>query len=127
MNRGAALMILLVILIPPGCTYLGLNPSVIKGSEARDILKNRLAAFFVKDITDSNGTNVLLDLFIPALANIQDDRNYRRRDVEHCASLIYLVGLAIDQPRIAQRQSSDPASRFFPPVVCNLQPVEEIF
>ncbi|MDX1957919.1 MAG: TIGR04452 family lipoprotein, partial [Leptospiraceae bacterium] len=82
-----------------------LKPSRVRGKEAKEILQNRLASFFVKDITDSNSESLAADFLMPTLAKIQDDGIYKRRDVENCATRIFLIGIAIDQPSIVYNRT----------------------
>lgn len=114
------------VLFLSGCgvfANVGLNPSTVSGDEARSILQDRLAGFFVKDISDQNATSLGLDFFIADLAQIKPGSNYWRRDVEHCASVIYLVALAIDQPQITARTASSSDSRWPGPLLCSLKEV----
>ncbi|MDX1958394.1 MAG: hypothetical protein SFU98_07460, partial [Leptospiraceae bacterium] len=61
------------------------------------------------------------------------DGIYKRRDVENCATRIFLIGIAIDQPSIVYNRTkranqptrgSDPRSRFVPPLFCSVKKVD---
>jgi small lipoprotein (TIGR04452 family) len=102
----------------------------VSGEEAKLILRERLSSFFIKDISDNNTDAILGDFLMPNLARIEDDGIYSRREVENCATRIFLAGLAIDEPNIRANRSkrvgealnpSDPNSRFLPPLLCNLR------
>lgn len=102
----------------------------VKGDEAKQILKERLSSFFIKDLSDGNGEALIGDFLIPVIARIKDDGIYSRRDVENCASRIFLAGLAIDEPNIrynrtkpanAPPKASDPNARILPPLLCILK------
>jgi small lipoprotein (TIGR04452 family) len=103
--------------------------SRVRGTEAKQILKERLASFYIKDISDGNTEALVGDFLMPNLARIEDDGIYSRRDVESCATKIFLAGLAIDEPNITYNRNkkaseplkpSDPNSRVLPPLLCSL-------
>jgi small lipoprotein (TIGR04452 family) len=113
-----------------------LKPSRVKGKDAKVILQNRLASFFVKDITDSNIESLKGDFLMPVIAKIEDDGIYRRREIENCATRIFLLGVAIDQPSIIYNRNkrasqptrgSDPNSRIIPPLFCSIKKVDATF
>lgn len=104
----------------------------VKGSEAKQILRERLSSFYIKDISDENYEALGYDFLMPVLARINDNGIYRRRDVENCATRIFLAGLAIDEPSILYNRNkktsdpkrpSDPMSRAVPPLLCNIPDV----
>jgi small lipoprotein (TIGR04452 family) len=120
---------IIIIIIFIGCPITNkffLKPSRVKGIEAKQILNNRLASFFVKDISDSNGTSIAGDYLMPVIAGISDDSVYSRREIEHCASIILLAGIAIDRPQIATKSPSNPNSRYTPPTLCQLKPINDL-
>ncbi len=103
--------------------------SRVKGTEAKQILRERLSSFYIKDISDENYEALGYDFLIPVLARINDNGVYRRRDVENCASRIFLAALAIDEPSITYNRKkkasepkspSDPQSRAVPPLLCTI-------
>jgi small lipoprotein (TIGR04452 family) len=119
----------------PITNKLYLKANRVTGIEAKLILQNRLSSFFIKDITDSNASSLAGDYLIPTLAGINDSGVYSRRDVESCATKIFLIGLTIDEPNITanrkkkateQQLGSDPNSRFAPPLLCQLQNIDAI-
>ncbi|MCX7999750.1 MAG: TIGR04452 family lipoprotein, partial [Leptospiraceae bacterium] len=95
---------LITLLLFTNCPILnkvGLQKiSRVKGTEAKQILRERLSSFYIKDISDENYEALGYDFLMPVLARINDNGIYRRRDVENCASRIFLAGLAIDEPSI---------------------------
>ena len=112
------------------------KPGRVSGKEAKELIYNRTTSFFIKDITDSNSTALLGDFLMPVLAGVNDKSIYRRRDIESCSTKIILTGIAIDwQSILANRtvkpgqplQSSDPNSRVFPPLFCQLEDVSGKF
>ncbi len=112
-----------------------LKPSRVKGSEAKLILNNRLASLFVNDISTRSNNSLANDFLMSTLAGIQDDNIYSRRDVESCATKIFLAALAIDQPSIIANRTkkasdplrtSDPNSRLYPPVLCQLKAIDKV-
>lgn len=106
--------------------------SRVKGTEAKQILRERLSSFYIKDISDGNAEALGYDFLMPVFARINDNGIYRRRDVENCASRIFLAGLAIDEPSITYNRTkkasdpkrpSDPMSRAIPPLLCSIPDV----
>lgn len=132
------LTILFMILFQLNCPITNkfiLKPSRVKGTEAKYILQNRLASLFVNDISTSSNNSLAADFLMPAIAGIQDDKIYSRRDVESCATKIFLAAIAIDQPNISAnrtKKSSDPLltsdtnSRIYPPLLCNLRSIDKL-
>lgn len=127
------LLALVTVMLFTNCPILnkvGLQKiSRVKGTEAKQILRERLASFYIKDISDENGEALGYDFLMPVLARINDNGIYRRRDVENCASRIFLAGLAIDEPNITYNRTkkasdpkrpSDPMSRAIPPLLCSI-------
>jgi small lipoprotein (TIGR04452 family) len=124
------LIILVVFTHCPILNKVGLQKiSRVKGTEAKQILRERLSSFYIKDISDGNAEALAGDFLTPTLARIEDDGIYRRRDVENCASKIFLAALAIDEPNISYNRTkkrtdplkpSDPNSRILPPVLCSI-------
>ncbi len=107
-----------------------LKTNRVKGDEAKIILQERLSSFFVKDISEGNAESLAGDFLMPVLAKLDDTSVFSRRDVENCASRIFLIGIAIDQPNIIYNRTkrasdpirkSDPNSRFLPPLFCTIQ------
>ncbi len=112
-----------------------LKPSRIKGSEAKLILNNRLSSLFVNDISTGSNDSLAYDFLISTLAGIQNDNVYSRRDVESCATKIFLAAVAIDQPSIVANRTkkavdplrtSDPNSRLYPPILCQLKAIDKV-
>lgn len=130
------LLSLVTILLFTNCPILnkvGLNKITrVKGTEAKQILQERLSSFYIKDISDNNYEALGYDFLIPVLARINENGLYRRRDVENCASRIFLAALAIDEPSITYNRTkkanepkrpSDPMSRAVPPLLCSIPDV----
>lgn len=112
-----------------------LKPSRVKGNEAKLILNNRLASLFVNDISTGSKDSLAYDFLMSTLAGIQEDNVYSRRDVESCATKIFLAALAIDQPSIVANRTkkasdpfrtSNPNSRLYPPVLCQLKVIDKV-
>ncbi len=112
-----------------------LKASRVNGKDAKAILENRLASIYVNDISTSSGDSFGAALLIPNLAGIQEDKVYSRRDVESCATKIFLAAIAIDQPQISANRTkrasapllkSDPRSRLLPPLLCQLKPIDDL-
>lgn len=113
----------------------GPKTSRVTGQEARNILKYRLAALYINDFSTNSADSLNADFLIPQLAGLQDGQIYRRRDVESCATKTFLAAIAIDQPAIIRNRTkkasdplvpSDPNSRLVPPLLCRLQPVNDL-
>lgn len=127
--------LILNIIHCPITNKIFLKTSRVKGAEAKEILNNRLSSFFVNDISTGSNDSLAADLLIPILAGIQDDKIYSRRDVESCSTKIFLAAIAIDQPNITANRTkkasdplrtSDPRSRLYPPLLCQLKPIDKI-
>ncbi|HRG74013.1 MAG TPA: TIGR04452 family lipoprotein [Leptospiraceae bacterium] len=127
--------IVTIFLHCPITNKLFIKPSKVKGGEAKEIIKNRLASFFVNDISTNSNNSLAADFIIPSLAGIQDDKIYSRRDVENCATKIFLAAIAIDLPNITANRNkkssdplrtSDPNSRLIPPILCQLNAIDKI-
>lgn len=112
-----------------------LKPSRVKGIEAKEIITNRLSSLFVNDISTNSTASLAADFMITSLAGIQDEKIYSRRDVESCSTKIFLAAIAIDQPNIVANRNkrasdplltSDPNSRLFPPLLCQLKAIDEL-
>jgi small lipoprotein (TIGR04452 family) len=112
-----------------------LKASRVNGKDAKAILQNRLASLYVNDISTNSGDSFAAALLIPNLAGIQEDKVYSRRDVESCATKIFLAAIAIDQPQISANRTkrasaplltSDPNSRLFPPLLCQLKVADDL-
>ncbi len=110
-----------------------LKPSRIKGDEAKALLQNRLSSIYVNDISTGSNTSLGAAILIPALTGISDDKIYKRRDIENCATKIFLAAIAIDEPQIKANRTkrasdplrtSDPNSRLIPPLLCQLKEVD---
>lgn len=127
--------IVILLLHCPITNKLFIKPANVKGAEAKEIIQNRIASFFVNDISTSSNNSLAADFLIPSLAGIQDDKIYSRRDVENCATKIFLAAIAIVQPNIIanrNKKSSDPLrtsnpnSRLAPPMLCQLKAIDKI-
>ncbi len=112
-----------------------LKPSRVNGNEAKLILNNRLASLFVNDISTGSNNSLANDFLMSTLVGIQEDKVYSRRDVESCATKIFLAALAIDQPSIVANRTkkasdplrtSDPNSRLYPPMLCQLKAIDKL-
>lgn len=113
----------------------GPKTSRVTGEEAKDILKYRLASLYINDFSTQSSASLGADFIIPQLTGVQDGQIYRRRDVENCATRVFLAAVAIDQPAITANRTkkasdpvvqSDPNSRIFPPILCQLKPVNDL-
>lgn len=132
------IILLLIIFHTINCPFTNkflLKPSRVKGIEAKEILNNRLASLFVNDISTGSNTSLAYDFLIPTLAGIDENKIYKRQEVESCATRIFLAAIAIDQPNIMANRTkktsdpvktSDPNSRLFPPLICQLKNVDTI-
>ncbi|MCB1144403.1 MAG: TIGR04452 family lipoprotein [Leptospiraceae bacterium] len=134
MKNLSILIILLGLVNCPLLNKITLKTNRITGTEAKSILRERLASFYIKDISDSNPSALAGDFLLPTLAGIEDAGVYKRRDVENCAQRIYLVGIAIDQPSITANRGKkanepklpgDPNARFLPPLLCKIDKVDD--
>jgi len=125
MNTLKLLMFALVLLMLhcPAVDKFGLNPSHIKGSEAKVILTERLSSLFFKDLGDGNNDAGGGDLIASNLAGINEGSYYRRRDVEHCATSIYMASLAIHRAKTIYTAKAPVEARTIPPLLCKLKPV----
>lgn len=135
MKTFLSIIIFLNLLHCPITNKIILNPSRVKGSEAKDIIKNRLSSLYVSDISTSSITSLGYDILIPTLTGIDDNKVYSRRDVENCSTKIFLTSIAIDQPNITANKTkkatdpftqSDPNSRLYSPFVCQLESKDKL-
>jgi small lipoprotein (TIGR04452 family) len=135
-NKVFFLLSIIIILNFIHCPILNkfyTKPNRVRGTEAKQILQERLSSFYIKDISDSNQESLAADFLMPTIAKIQDEGIYSRRDVENCASRIFLIGIAIDAPSISYNRTkkasdpirgSDPQSRTIPPLFCEIKNID---
>lgn len=137
MKKNIFLFIFLILNIIhcPITNKIFLKTSRVTGTEAKEIINNRLSSFFVNDISTRSNDSLAADFMIPILAGIQDDKIYSRRDVENCSTKVFLAAIAIDQPNITanrtkkasdQLRTSDPRSRLYPPMLCQLKAIDKV-
>ncbi len=135
LNRILIIITITIHFACPITNKLFLKPSRVNGIEAKEIITNRLSSLFVNDISTNSTTSLAIDFVIPSLAGIQDEKIYSRREVESCATKIFLTAIAIDQPNITKNRTkrasdplltSDPNSRLIPPLICQLKAIDDI-
>ncbi|HMW03830.1 MAG TPA: TIGR04452 family lipoprotein [Leptospiraceae bacterium] len=136
-NQRIPIYLFLLILTFHACPITNkfvLKPSRVKGTEAKEIIQNRLSSLFVNDISTGSNDSLVADFLIPTIAGINDTSIYSRRDVESCATKIFLGAIAIDQPNIIANRTkrasapllqSNPNSRLYPPILCQLKPIDD--
>jgi small lipoprotein (TIGR04452 family) len=138
MKLKTQLVICLMSLFHTACPITNkfyIKPSRVKGIEAKEIINNRLASIFINDLSTGSNSSLAVDFIIPNIAGIEEEKIYSRRDIENCATKIFLAAIAIDQPNIIANRNkkasdpiktSDPNSRLYPPLLCKLKAENEI-
>ena len=99
---------------------LGLNPGHVKGSEAKNIIQDRVMIHVLLDlmgasIFSSMATRAILDSMAAEFTNIDDNAYYKKVDVDQCANDIVVGGFVILAPWLMAT------------FTCNLQPDDPLW
>ncbi|MBM9502425.1 TIGR04452 family lipoprotein [Leptospira sp. 201903071] len=95
-------LLLVAMILCNGCAYLDINPSLVTGKEAKEIISDRLLIsqlVYIMGLSEAEPvrsaslTGLTLTIVIPDSMGIDEKKVYQKDAVDECANRIFLVSI----------------------------------